>query len=33
MASELVKLKRRKDAKKTLKDIGEKRGNYFIIHY
>lgn len=33
MASELVKLKRRKDAKKTLKDIGEKRGSYFIIHY
>ena len=33
MGSELVKLRRRKDAKETLKQIERKRENYFLIHY
>ncbi|OTG69578.1 hypothetical protein B9T25_03155 [Acinetobacter sp. ANC 4470] len=33
MTSELVKLKRRKDAKSKLKEINQKRENYYLIHY
>lgn len=32
MASELVKLRRRKDAKDILKKIDQKRENYYLIH-
>ena len=33
MISELVKLKRRKDAKEIIKKIDQKRENYYLIHY
>lgn len=33
MVSELVKFKRRKEAKETLKRIDRRRENYYLIHY